>query len=237
MAAGTMDMKHLAEDYGRLLGRIDTWFARCVQLQGSNIACRGGCSECCRSLFDITLLDGWYLRLGFNLLPEEERQRVLVKARKRVADLRSFWPDFSHPYILNYRSEQEWKALMPDDDETPCVLLDESGRCLVYEYRPMTCRLHGLPLISLAGEVLHDEWCTMNFIAADPLSCPDLRADFDTAFRDEVLQFRRFTREFLKKQFNELDTFIPAALLIDFDSFDWIGWGGSFRPVINEPVD
>ena len=229
-------MLGIAEDYGRLLNRIDAWFTRCIDRQGSNISCAGGCSECCRSLFDITLLDAWYLRLGFDRLPEEQRQRVLAKARERVMNLAAIWPEYSAPYVLNHRPEREWEALMPDDDETPCVLLDESGRCLVYEYRPMSCRLHGLPLIDPSGEVLHDEWCTMNFIGEDPLACPDLRDDFTTVFRDEVTLFRRFVLQLTGREFAELDTFIPAAQLIDFENFHWAGWAAYFRNVENDPL-
>lgn len=226
----------IAEEYGRLLSRIDAWFARCMENHGSEISCADGCSDCCRGLFDITLLDAWYLRLGFDRLPEEQRQRVLAQARKRVAGLAALWPEYSAPYLLNHRPEEEWEALMPDDDETPCVLLDEAGRCLVYQHRPMTCRLHGLPLVDLSGEVLHDEWCTMNFIDADPLASHGLRDDFSTAFRDEVRLFRKFVLILTGREFSELDTFIPAALLIDFDAFTWADWAAHFHHFENDPL-
>lgn len=227
---------YIFEEYGRLLKSVDTWFSGCLDRFVSRMACRGGCSECCRGLFDITLLDAWYLRAGFDRLPDQVRRQVMEKAQERVSSLQVIWPEFAPPYLLNHRPESEWEELMPDEDETPCVLLDEAGRCLVYEYRPMTCRLHGLPLVDISGEVMHDEWCTKNFVAEDPLALPELRADFTAIFRDEVLQFRRFTWKILKKEFNELDTFIPAALLIDFSGFDWIRWAGRFQVVPNDPV-
>lgn len=226
----------IAEQYGRLLGRIDRWFARCIDRYGSSISCAGGCCECCRGLFDITLLDAWYLRLGFDRLPVDTRESVLAKVRERVAALAAIWPEYTAPYALNHRPENEWEALMPDDDETPCVLLDDTGRCLVYDYRPMTCRLHGLPLVDLTGEVLHDEWCTLNFTDGDPLACPDLRDDFTAAFRDEVLLFRQFTEQLLGREYSELDTFIPAALLIDFGSFNWTAWAEEYPTIINDPL-
>ncbi|HEX5773927.1 MAG TPA: YkgJ family cysteine cluster protein, partial [Geomobilimonas sp.] len=146
------------------------------------------------------------------------------KARKHLHRLQKIWPDLDSPYILNYRPEEEWKELMPDDDETPCLLLDADGRCLVYDYRPMTCRLHGIPLLDSSGEVMHDEWCTLNFDGFDPLTMPELQWKFRHHFEAELSLFRTFTDKLLGKRVSELDTFIPLALLQDFTGFDWRGW-------------
>jgi Fe-S-cluster containining protein len=97
------------------------------------------------------------------------------------------------------------------------VLLDSEGHCLVYEHRPMTCRLHGLPLIDISGEVMHDEWCTENFRGANPLTLAEgLKGDFDRFFREEVKLDRELSQQLFGTIIYELDTVIPAALLIDF---------------------
>ncbi|QXE91825.1 YkgJ family cysteine cluster protein [Geomonas subterranea] len=217
-------MEEILKRNRELLARVDDWFARCMAAYPEHIACRSGCSGCCRSTFDITLLDAYYLKLGFDRLPEAVRVPVLAKCRERLALMRQEWPEFDHPFVLNYRPEEEWELLMPDLDETPCVLLGDDGRCLVYDHRPMTCRLHGIPLVDTEGEVMHDEWCTMNFTEADPLTLPGLTAPFDSILRAEVALFRDFTERFLGRRMSELDTLIPTALMIDFDGFDWKRW-------------
>jgi len=210
-------MKEIISRYETLLARVDAWFARSMERYPASIACGSGCSSCCRALFDITLLDAYYLKVGFDALPAEVREPVLEKCRARLAGMRREWPEFDHPFFLNYRPEEDWEALMPDEDETPCVLLGEDGRCLVYRHRPMTCRLHGIPFIDESGEVMHDEWCTMNFVHEDPLELEGLRADFDEMFREEVALFRLFTEEMFGERISEIDTFIPTALMIDFE--------------------
>ena len=219
-----MDLKEILEKYAELLRRVDDWFAGCAGKHPSAITCRNGCSECCRALFDITLLDAFYLKYGFDRLDPEIKDAILVRARERLVYLQGLWPDFAEPWILNYRPEEEWEILMPEDDETPCILLGANGTCMVYDFRPMTCRLHGLPLVDISGEVLHDEWCTLNFPGRNPLEVNDLRWEFNLLFREELLIFREFTGKLLSKPFNELDTFIPTALLIDFAGFDWRKW-------------
>ncbi len=212
------------EAYGELLAVIDSWYAGAATAYPEHVRCGKGCSGCCRGLFDITLLDAALLQYGFARLPESVRCTVLVKAKQRLEQLQRRWPELSPPFILNLRPETEWEELMPDDDETPCPLLDDNGHCLVYAYRPMTCRLHGMPLIDRSGEVMHDEWCTENFTTVNPLQLPSLSAPFADIFRQEGALDRRFSHEVLGHAVSELDTFIPLALLYDITLFDWKLW-------------
>ena len=227
-------MKDILKRNEALLAQVDGWFARCMELYPEKIACQSGCSGCCRSTFDITLLDAYFLKLGFDALPPSVREPVLVKCRERLLLTCEQWPEFDHPFVLNYRPEEEWEALMPEEDETPCVLLGDDGRCLAYHSRPMTCRLHGIPMVDTGGEVMHDEWCTMNFVDEDPLLLPGIQAPFDAILHAEVALFRDFTGAFLGKRLSEFDTLIPTALLIDFEGFDWGAWLEGFAPADNE---
>lgn len=218
----------ILSDYSLLLAQVDSWYSTCQAAFPEDIRCGQGCSDCCRGLFDITLLDAVFIKTGFDRLPEDARRRAALKAERRLAGLKGIWPELSPPYLLNHRPEEEWEELMPDDDETPCVLLGDDGRCLVYAHRPMTCRLHGLPLVDPDGEILHDEWCTMNFTDRSPMELDRLRADFTGIFRREVSLFREFEGVLLNKGIKELDTFIPLALLVDYGSFDWSGFAERF---------
>jgi Fe-S-cluster containining protein len=210
------EVSAILDDYRVLLETVDAWFSRCLETAGRHIQCRPGCSGCCRGLFDISLMDAALLRRGFELLPETVRIPVLAKARERLKELQERWPGFGPPYLLNHLPDEEWTE-MPEEDATPCPLLGEDGRCLVYAWRPMTCRLHGLPNIDLSGESFSDEWCTLNFAAADPLALPELRWSFRRAFAAEMQLFGEFTARLFGAPRNEVDTFIPLALLMDWE--------------------
>lgn len=212
-------VRTLLDQYRSLLEQIDAWFHRCQQQLGpERIHCRAGCSACCRGLFDITLLDARLLQAGVATLPPLLQQQVRERALARLPELLQRWPDFAPPYLLNRYPDEEWTE-MPEDDLTPCPLLGDDGGCLVYPWRPMTCRLHGLPNIDLTGESFSDEWCTLNFVGENPLALPELRWSFRSCFEDEIGLFRQFSNQLLGAPVNELDTFIPTALLIDFTLF------------------
>lgn len=232
----TRNIDNILASYAELLAGIDLWFNRCQSTFPAEIRCGQGCSGCCRGLFDVTLLDAWLVRHGFLQLNPESQERISLAAEARVNAMRSHWPEFSPPYILNGRPDVEWELLMPDDDEAPCVFLDDAGRCLIYEHRPMTCRLHGLPLVDLSGEVMHDEWCTENFVASDPLKISGLRGHFISQFRTEVSFMVELTTELFGHGVGELDTFIPLAVLVDYDRFDWRGWRQQSVLIENGPL-
>lgn len=204
--------------YQLLLQEVDDWFAKCSLAAGEQILCSRGCSACCRGLFDITLLDAALVRTGFTSLTAQTRQQITDRSMERLAEMQQVWPDFSQPWLMNSYSEEQWDLAMPDEDEIPCPYLSDGGTCLIYQYRPMTCRLHGIPMVDLGGEVLFDEWCSLNFAGCNPLVNNELRAPFNDIFIQEQLLFREFTRLLLGRPFNELDTVIPAAVMIDFQN-------------------
>ena len=208
-------MEQLLERYGTLLGEVDVWFQRCHDLYPAHIACHNGCSACCRGLFDVTLLDALYLKRGFDRLPEAQKTVISAGAGQRLHQLSRINPAFGAPWLLNSIPEEEWDELMPEEDETPCLLLSPTGGCLAYDHRPMTCRLNGIPLIDISGEEMFDEWCTLNFTGDDPRHFDDIRFAFVDLFTRELILFQEMMELLTGRVRNEADLFIPAALVLD----------------------
>ena len=221
-------MNNLLQRYGDLLCEVDGWFDGCIVSHPQQITCHTGCSSCCRGLFDITLLDALFLKRGFDRLDESLKNSIKDNANERLKSLSQQFPLFIEPWILNQLPELEWDAIMPEEDEAPCPLLSETGFCLVYEYRPMTCRLNGIPLIDVSGEELFDEWCTLNFVKENPLQYEDLRFGFTELFAQELLLFQELIRILTGKTISEVDTIIPAAIVLEIEQV---------VPVVEEMVD
>ena len=215
MYHGGGTVNDILDRYESLLGEVDGWFETCLSRHAGLIACRQGCSACCRGLFDITLLDAVCLKRGFDRLPVSVQQAVQLKAVAPLVELSEHWPEFARPWTLNHIPEELWDEMMPEEDERPCPLLSADGACLVYGQRPMTCRLNGIPLIDTGGEALFDEWCTLNFAGCDPMELVDIRHSFSELFTQELLLFRELTRRLFGRAVSELDTIIPAAVFLD----------------------
>lgn len=87
--------------------------------------CTGCKDNCCLSLFyHHTHVEKAYLLYGFGQLPPEEKEDVLDRARA-YCDI-----TFSDGGAVSRK--------------TPCPLL-QKGKCRLYTFRPMICRMHGLP--------------------------------------------------------------------------------------------
>ena len=212
-------LQALLTSYRALLGEVDAWFEGCLQAAPPGLlACRKGCSACCRGLFDITLLDACLLRAGFAQLSEATREQVLERCRPRLAELLQRWPQLADPYLLNALPDDGWTA-MPEDDATPCPLLGDDGLCLIYANRPMTCRLHGLPNIDLCGENFSTDVCTLHPGDSHTLPAEVLRWRFRSTFEREIALLRAFTLQLTGTPTSEADTFIPLALLADYGFF------------------
>ena len=83
--------------------------------------CRGCEDNCCRTHFHHhTLLEFHYLAQGYRTLDPQLRHKIYTRAKSLAAT--------DHPQVKR----------------TMCPLNFE-GRCVLYRYRPMICRLHGLP--------------------------------------------------------------------------------------------
>ena len=215
------NLASLLNSYRTLLDGIDAWFATCLEsAPPGTLACRKGCSACCRGLFDITLLDAFLLREGFSRLPVPARNQVLARCRPRLIELQQRWPQLHPPWLLNALPDDGWTA-MPEGDATPCPLLGDDHLCLVYAYRPMTCRLHGLPNLDHSGEDFSTDVCTLH--PGDPQALPGelLQWRFRATFEREIELLRAFTAQLTGTPGSEMDTFIPLALLADYDSAGW----------------
>ncbi len=204
-------MTDILDEYKTLLATADAWFARCLEVAGEQIRCGEGCAGCCHGLFDITFLDALVLQEGLAELPTAERAAVLGRAGELLRRLQKKWPYFQPPYLLNGIPPEEWDS--PEENATPCPLLDPAGRCLAYAARPLTCRLHGLPHVDVSGEIFADDWCTRNFPDIDPLTLSELRGDFRRLFTAEAHLLHQLASH-LGIAGGELDTYIATALLM-----------------------
>ena len=85
--------------------------------------CHGCTDNCCLTRFyHHTFVEYAYLKSGFLMLPRETRSQLAATARQVAAA---------------YEAQEDTEKIM-------CPL-NQNGRCMVYDYRPMICRLHGIP--------------------------------------------------------------------------------------------
>lgn len=86
-------------------------------------ACTGCTESCCMTkFFHHTLVEEQCLAEGFAAMSDERKRNVLSRAAEVV---RAY-------------------ASSPEDVRVMCPL-NEAGLCVLYDFRPMICRMHGVP--------------------------------------------------------------------------------------------
>lgn len=145
-------------DYKEILTAADRFFARIREEQPAALACRAGCTGCCHGLFEISGADLALLADGLETLDAPARTLLLERARAVLEST-------AHPEIREC-TPAEKEAFFERAAEVPCPALGDGGSCLLYEYRPLTCRTFGLPLRD--GDAFLGEECHLNFLTATP---------------------------------------------------------------------
>jgi Fe-S-cluster containining protein len=149
-------MHPAAEVWRDTLERLDRWFDGARASHPGVIPCRQGCSACCHGPFDISVADALLLREGLATLPDAEREQIRSRARRLHERMRQLSPAWRAPWDLAALGETGFDAVTEALAEEPCPLLDQSGSCRLYAYRPMVCRMMGLPMMTAGGFVLEN---------------------------------------------------------------------------------
>lgn len=130
----------------RLPIQAEHWFRRARAGILEAIPCRQGCSCCCIGPFPITVLDVIELRRGLASLDSSVRERVERRARGQVSKIEEIFPRLQTSPFLDQWSQPEVDAVVDRLTDLPCPALNSSGACDVYSFRPLTCRMMGIPI-------------------------------------------------------------------------------------------
>ncbi|TAJ08289.1 MAG: hypothetical protein EPO61_09265 [Nitrospirae bacterium] len=139
-------MTALADGPRRFMVRCDQWFERARASLLGNLPCRRGCSRCCIGPFAITRLDVASLQRGLTSLAPSVRLAIEVSARSQVEAFEAVFPRLKADTALDRWSDHEVDELVERFQDLPCPALSEDGSCRVYSFRPVTCRMMGIPV-------------------------------------------------------------------------------------------
>ena len=131
-------LSRILKELKKVQDLADQVFARVASEHPEAVACKQGCDDCCHAMFDISPVEALGLAAAFVSLPRSYRRELLRRGEKaaKIFDEASVWAmglpeDERNQHFSNTR--------------VPCPLLD-AGKCALYEARPITCRLYGIPV-------------------------------------------------------------------------------------------
>ncbi len=152
---------------------VEAALADAARRAGDWLVCRLGCTQCCYGAFAINPLDALRLQTGMDSLRSADpalATEVERRARAWIGEQGEDFPGDAETGMLG-DSDRERERFEEFANEAACPALDPAtGRCDVYAWRPMTCRVFGPPIGMDAGaeEAKALGHCELCFIGATP---------------------------------------------------------------------
>lgn len=138
-----VDLSPFFQDYEALLLGVDTLFREAAATRTDLQSCGSETDRCCYELVELSLVEAAYLSHHMNrVLPSAKRTSTIDRALhvvKKVRELRkAMETESSQPGHDTRKLREAYRT-----SEVLCPLsLD--GKCEVYEFRPVACRIFGL---------------------------------------------------------------------------------------------
>jgi Fe-S-cluster containining protein len=139
-----MELQPFFEQYERLVKIVDEAFVKVKNAHPKEVRCKVACSDCCHALFDLSLVEAMYIKSKIDAMFEGERLESLLE-QANEADRKI--------YRLKREASKAQKAGSTDDrilnvmatQRVRCPALGPDDRCAIYDVRPITCRIYGVP--------------------------------------------------------------------------------------------
>ena len=139
-----LDLNPFFEKYERLLSLAQETFERVRRDYPDCVTCKTSCADCCHALFDLSLIEALYINYHFNRafkgVEKQRRLEIANRIDRRIYQLKKE----AYKALQAGRDEQEILAEMAQK-RVRCPLLRDDDTCDLYAYRPVTCRIYGIP--------------------------------------------------------------------------------------------
>lgn len=139
------DLSPFFERYEQHAREADALFEAVRARHPELVVCRQKCSSCCHALFDLSLVEAIYLNAKFfdrfHGSPEFER----IMDRADTADRQT--ARLKRKIFKASQAGKDSNELLAEvaAERMRCPLLGDDDLCLLYDVRPITCRLYGVP--------------------------------------------------------------------------------------------
>lgn len=139
------DLSPIFSRYEHLVAEADSLFERVQAAHSECVTCHTGCSDCCHALFDLSLVEAMALNRAFSAAfgYGKERSDLLLRA----ADIDRDSTRIKREIYRASKQGAEAAEIMRQAAAVRirCPLLDDQDKCLLYDKRPITCRIYGIP--------------------------------------------------------------------------------------------
>ena len=141
-----MDFEPYFKQYEALVEQANAAFDKVKEEYPDLVRCKVKCADCCHALFDLTLIEALYIKSRFEEMEEGEARNEMIE-RANTADRKI--------YQLKRKAYKDHEAGKSEDEiledmalqRVRCPALGSDDQCEIYDVRPITCRIYGIPTV------------------------------------------------------------------------------------------
>lgn len=131
--------------YEALVATADAAFEQLRQKCPDCVTCSETCDDCCYALFDLSLIEAMYINHKFREeLDDAQKKQLLELANEADRQTHKIKRQLQKAAKEGAPEAHLFEVL--SKERVRCPLLSDDQRCVLYRYRPITCRLYGVPL-------------------------------------------------------------------------------------------
>jgi Fe-S-cluster containining protein len=151
--------------------KVDVLFKTIQEKYPDSVRCRIRCCDCCHAVFGLFPVEAAYINYHFSKLDRKVRRDVLKRAEKaEVAMLKV------KDTLKVFEDDPKMKVYGIGKQRVRCPLLNDKEECVLYERRPVICRIYGVPYSLHKGKKELAYVCGMSGFEAK-VSYPTVKLD------------------------------------------------------------
>ena len=140
-----LDFSKTFEKYEALVCDVDKIFKSVQEAHKDCVRCELYCSDCCHAVFDVTLIESVYMNHHFNRsLTRRERRPIIRRAEKADRKFYQIKQKLQKMYVDRGKLPEEVLFQLAQE-RVRCPFLNDENLCDLYDRRPITCRVYGVP--------------------------------------------------------------------------------------------
>ncbi|HKZ56390.1 MAG TPA: YkgJ family cysteine cluster protein [Thermodesulfovibrionales bacterium] len=112
-----------------------------------SVCCRIHCCDCCHAVFGVFPIEAAYINYHFNRLDRKIRRDILRRAEKAETEVLK-----TKDKLKVFDDKPQMKVYGLGKQRVRCPLLTDKEECVLYEKRPIICRIYGVPFSLKDGD-------------------------------------------------------------------------------------
>lgn len=133
-------LNHLFSKYENIARKADLLFKAIQEKYPLSVTCHIRCCDCCHAIFGIFPIEAAYINHHFNKLERKIRRDVLRMAEKSEGEILK-----AKDKLKVFEDDPKMKVFGLGKQRVRCPFLTDKKECVLYDKRPIICRIYGVP--------------------------------------------------------------------------------------------